>query len=346
MSSQPVVLHGRWQGGRNSAMSAATLAQDGEQVRVQIDGGEEFTCPLADISLSPRVGATPRYLRFANRDGRLEISGNQDFAFLDARVGKRGYRLLARLENHTLFALLAGLVVLGLAVGYFVWGIPAISRVAAQQMPTGMLDEVGAQTLELLQSEYLTASTLPEDKQASVRALVRREAPDFPPSSLHLAGGGKLGANALALPGGAIILTDELVELTDNEAQLLAVFAHELGHIEQRHAVRQILQGTAIGVTIALVGGDVSALGDLLVAMPVVFSQLHYSRAFELEADRYALEFLRQRGLDSAPFAAILTRLHQATACDGQAEACREPGWSHYLSTHPHIDERLEALAR
>lgn len=367
-------------------MLPARLSVEGEQVHLRAEGTKgagakgtegtegdgsapDFSCALADVTISPRLGSTPRYLRFAGRDGRLEIAPGEDSDWLDQRIGRRGHQVLDRLERHTLLALAAGLVVLSLGVAYFVWGIPAIARVAAQQMPADLMQRVGRETLEVLHSQYLVESELSQDEREAVRELFRREIPDFPLASLHLAGGGELGANALALPDGAMVLTDELVALTESDAELLAVIGHELGHIEEHHAVRQMLQGTAIGVTIALVGGDVSALGDILLAMPVIFTQLHYSRRFELEADQYALDFLRQRGIGREPFAAILTRLHHVHSCDGEeaaeteteteteaaeakadkadakdSSACGERGWVDYLSTHPHIEQRLEAL--
>ena len=43
--------------------------------------------------------------------------------------------------------------------------------------------------------------------------------------------------NAMALPGGVVLVTRGLLEVLRSEAELVAVLAHELGHIEQGHCV-------------------------------------------------------------------------------------------------------------
>ena len=50
------------------------------------------------------------------------------------------------------------------------------------------------------------------------------------------------GANAFAFPGGPIVVTDDLVKLLDNDYLTLAVIAHELAHIDQRHSLHQIME--------------------------------------------------------------------------------------------------------
>ncbi len=48
------------------------------------------------------------------------------------------------------------------------------------------------------------------------------------------------GANAFALPGGVLFMTDALVALAE-PAAILGVLAHELGHVQQRHATRVVV---------------------------------------------------------------------------------------------------------
>lgn len=323
------------------------LTVSGERARVVADGEVLLEVPLSQCSISSRLGNTPRYIRVDGHPGRLETRDSQGTQWLDRRAGSGAYRLLSRLESHSLAALAAGLVVLALAASYVTWGIPLLSRVAAQHLPAGVLERASGETLAVLRSEYLKPSALPAARQRAIRQLLATQAPDLADGQPLFAASDPLGANALALPDGTIIVTDDLVSLASSDIQVLAVIAHEIGHIEHRHAVRQLLQGAAIGVTIALVSGDVSTLGDIVLTLPVVFTQLHYSRDFEREADRYARNFLRQRGLDVSALDVILTRLYRQNAACGDnartAKDCDEPGWLGYFNTHPQLEQRLQA---
>lgn len=53
--------------------------------------------------------------------------------------------------------------------------------------------------------------------------------------------GGRVGADAFALPSGAIIVTDELIALAKHEYEVVAVLAHEIGHVRNRHGLRHAL---------------------------------------------------------------------------------------------------------
>src|SRR5690606_4047665 len=121
--------------------------------------------------------------------------------------------------------------------------------------------------------------------------------------------GGDFGANALALPHGALVVTDELVFLLEDDRELLGVLAHEIGHVVHRHALRSVLQNSAVFVVIALVTGDVSSGAVLGGALPAFLLQRRFSRAFEREADAHALATLRAAKIPPQHFAEALERL-------------------------------------
>ena len=75
---------------------------------------------------------------------------------------------------------------------------------------------------------------LPQADQQRIRdnfAALRR--PDDPGHHYQILfrKGGRLGANAVALPGGTIVVTDELVKLIGTGAGMMGVLAHEAGHV-------------------------------------------------------------------------------------------------------------------
>ena len=69
------------------------------------------------------------------------------------------------------------------------------------------------------------------------------------------------GPNAFALPAGHIIVTDELIGIAHNDQEVLAVLAHEIGHVVHAHGLRSVLQSSAAALLFTAVSGDISAAG-------------------------------------------------------------------------------------
>ena len=123
--------------------------------------------------------------------------------------------------------------------------------------------------------------------------------------------GGLIGANAFALPSGIIVMTDELVEMAETDDELVAVLAHEVGHVRGRHALRQLLQAAGVSALAFALLGDVSSISALLSAAPALLHAKH-SRDFEREADGFAKQWLRENGIAESNFDAILCRISAA----------------------------------
>jgi TonB family protein len=147
--------------------------------------------------------------------------------------------------------------------------------------------------------------------------------------------GGKY-PNAFALPGGIIVVSDELVNLAGNDEELLAVLAHELGHVERRHAVQNVLRGSASLLLISTITGDLSTLTSFAATIPLTLLQRGYSREFEAEADGYALGLLRTAKVDPGHFASILEKLAESRPEGAQDYT--------YLSTHPSTADRIQRI--
>ena len=136
--------------------------------------------------------------------------------------------------------------------------------------------------------------------------------------------------NAFSTLGGFVYLNTGLLQTADNEAQLASVIAHEIAHVDRRHAVKQ-LQQAAIAQGILTAGGlDQSAA----VALGVELA-LHRpnSRTHELAADEAGVALLTRAGY--APIAAV----------DFLQKLLDEPNATpEFLSTHPHPEARINAL--
>ena len=146
-----------------------------------------------------------------------------------------------------------------------------------------------------------------------------------------------MGANALALPSGIIIFTDDIVELAKSDDALIGVLAHEVGHIEQHHSIRHVLQDSVVALLLVTITGDISSISSIGAALPTLMVQLKFSREFEAEADDFAIRYLIKSNISTEPLLELLKSL--------DAEYGEEDSTvSNYFSSHPATIERIKKL--
>lgn len=269
---------------------------------------------LADIHVQPKLGHARRIIELPD-GGRLDAG---DIAMLEALKqpdsGTFFQHWLHRLENHLGWVLCALILTLLAGWGGVRFAIPALAEQVAQAMPPSMERKLGKQVLTMMDHEqlgYFKPSQLDLARKtalsAQLKALCAKQS-DCPAYDLEFRAGGRIGANALALPGGIIVVTDELIALAKADLEIIAVLTHELGHVKLRHALRQTLQGALSGLLLAAMTGDVDSLAS---GLPAVLLQLRYSRQMETQADAYALASLLRACVPPHLFADILERLEQ-----------------------------------
>lgn len=326
-----------WFDGLTSRMHAVTVSRaDDGQVQVAGDGVDRREA-LAGLRISPRLGRTPRTIAFA--DGARVLVA--DHPMLDAwfPAEDRLQRLVDRLERHA-HAVAASIVlcVASLVVAV-VWGIPWAADRIAEQIPAGIEAKLGEGVLEQLDKRFgFEPSGLETTREAALRERFARVV-----AASGIAGEQRLefrraesvGANALALPGGTIVVTDDLVNAFGDDRAFDAVIAHELGHQQHRHALRQTLRSSFVIVLGAFFAGDVSAASSVVIGVPTFLLQSHYSRGFEEESDRFAFTTLESMGESPAWFAEAMRGLSAAHEDTGDEVK--------YLSSHPSNDERISA---
>jgi len=290
--------------------------------------------------IAPAVGRTPRIIGLPD-GASIETRDLELLAAWEAAWGRgRGSRFVQRIENHWRYVALAVLVLVLAAAAAHVWGLPLVSRAIAFRLPPEVHAVLGEQALPTVETLLgLTPSELSSERQAELGAefatLVAELGSEDFHYELQFRSSPVIGPNALALPSGTILLTDELVALAERDEEVLAVLAHEITHVEQRHGVRSALQDSGTAFLLAILLGDLSSVSSIGVALPSVLVQAGYSRDFEREADLGAAAWCRSRGLGPEPMRVMLERLGQAHPGSGG---------SSWLDSHPDIDERVRAL--
>lgn len=317
--------------GKTSRAQNVTLSvNDGV---ASLTGDAERTCPIADLRVSERARNTVRKVTFP--DGAyLEISDVSAFNQLLAQTGYQDSPVVRMQQSWrwTFIAIAATVVVL--ALGYL-YGLPAAARIIAHAMPVQVERAIGRETLSLLDRQLMQPTELPAAQRAAIVERFKQMLPPrdgVPDYEIVFRKSPKLGPNALALPTGQIVMTDELVRLMDDQDAVVGVLAHELGHLHERHLMQRLVQASAIAAIAAGLFGDVSSI---LVTVPTVVLDMKYSRDAEREADDYALAMLKANGMSAETLARGFEKL-------GAADKGMTP--PPYLSSHPSTDERVARI--
>ena len=148
--------------------------------------------------------------------------------------------------------------------------------------------------------------------------------------------------NAFAIPGGHVYVTRGIMAHLDNEAELVAVLGHEIGHITARHSVSQMSRAQL--AQLGLVVGTV--LKPELQRYAGVASQglglmfLKYGRDDETQADELGFRYMRRVDYDTRRMPGVYTLLDRVSQASGGG---RLPDW---LSTHPNPANRRTTVER
>lgn len=144
--------------------------------------------------------------------------------------------------------------------------------------------------------------------------------------------------NAFSLPGGFVYVNRGLIENTDRLDELAGVLGHEIGHVIQRHSVKQMQSSQKIGIvaTLACTLTNVcnNGLGQAAVNIgsSAVFAK--HSRNDELQADSEAVANVLRVGIDPEGIPALFTvlvnqRKYEPTVVDG------------WFASHPLEESRI-----
>jgi len=146
--------------------------------------------------------------------------------------------------------------------------------------------------------------------------------------------------NAFAVPGGYIYLTRGILAQLNNEAELIGVIGHEMGHINARHfASQQTKQqlGQMVLIGTMIVSEKLAQYASYAMqGMELLF--LKFSRDNEREADQLGVEYSSKIGYDAhkmADFFQVLEKMSMAENVGGVPT---------FLSTHPDPGDRYNSV--
>ncbi|MBX3611013.1 MAG: M48 family metallopeptidase [Hydrogenophaga sp.] len=221
------------------------------------------------------------------------------------------------------------------------WGVPWVSERVAHGLPPAVEQRIGAESMDQLERGFLQPSTLPPAQQAALRkrwqSMVGAAFPngDAPTHELAFRASPRLGPNAFALPGGQIVVTDELVKLLDDHPEvLMGVLGHELGHVRHRDGLDMLVRSTFLSAIVGVVFGD---MGGFIASVPAALLTQSYSRDAERRADLRAAELLHANGVSPAVMATLFERLGEFRRAKGGGDALPIA-----IASHPDDEARVQ----
>lgn len=234
------------------------------------------------------------------------------------------------------FTILAGVALLGVTGGFYLWGIPWLAKLVAPHIPVSWEEQLGISVLEQIApsaNRCLDRHRLPTLENVVTR--LSRAVPDSP-YRIRLTVVDRPAVNAFALPGGQVVVFRGLLEATETPEQFAGVLAHELQHIYKQHSTRSLIEQASASLLIAAVTGDFTGGVTYGIEGARVLGILRYSRLYEDEADREGLRLLQSIGIDPAEMIAFYRIM--------EAQHPHDAAVSSYLSTHPDTSDRIEKL--
>lgn len=146
--------------------------------------------------------------------------------------------------------------------------------------------------------------------------------------------------NAFAVPGGFIYLTRGILAQLNNEAELIGVMGHEMGHITARHTASQ--QSKQQLAQVLLIGGMIASprfaqyADAAMQGMQLLF--LKFSRDNEVEADALGVEYSSKINYDAHKMADFFQVLQKMSLSES------EGGVPTFMSTHPDPGDRYNTV--
>ncbi|MBL4868655.1 MAG: M48 family metallopeptidase [Pseudomonadales bacterium] len=348
-------ISGIYYDGKSSKPYSCSLHINSEQ-QISLDGVPFSPVPLSSISVSPRVGNSRRMISFPE-GASFETANNAMADKLSQLIRPRQGKFIAyRWENSLKIIVASVILLVGLTYFFIATGIPMASRYIAEALPHRFSIMLGENLMGAIDKNYLEASTLSLERQNELQRAFKKLIPktetgeDSFNFKLYFRSSNALGANAIALPHGAIVFTDKIVELAQDDNELIGIMLHEIGHVIHRHSLRMIIESSSVTALLVMISGDVDAATSLIAYAPVILIKSSYSRDAEFEADTHAIDGLVKHGISPQYFANMLKKLNggnqsKIVKLDKLGKAKKDEQDTHYLdylSTHPATEERIK----
>ena len=161
-------LHATWYDGESSRARAVQLACVEGALLLAFEDGSHGRWPLQTITISPRLGSTPRILRLPD-GARVEAADSPEVERWFKRTGSRIEGFADWLERRRAAMLASAALVLVATVAFLHFGVPWLAREAAQRMPAAVERHASEQVVAMLERVHFHPSRIPAARVARIR---------------------------------------------------------------------------------------------------------------------------------------------------------------------------------
>ena len=306
--------------GLTAVRHPATMGSTAEGIAFALEDGtsRHWSSKAFRLQVAPG-GSHLRFERQPYRGEALEVDDPEAVAALRSRMS------LGVVRHHHIVAL--GVACLAAAAGIY-FAIPLLTSAVARLIPHSFEERLG---------RVVVAGIVPPGDRLQSAELDRLARPILervftaadPAWRYHVVWQRTPGVNALAAPGGQLVVYCGLVQTLESSDELAAILAHEATHVAERHSTRNLIRTMGARMAFSLLGG-----ADILIDGAAMLGALHFMRADEEAADAGGQALLVRVGIDPSAMAEAFLRLGK--------DSVRIPA---YLSTHPPTEERKAKAA-
>lgn len=233
------------------------------------------------------------------------------------------------------WTVLAALASLPIVYSIFTWGIPLLARPITAAIPPSWETQLG----QVIQQEVITGQPVCDHPKLihAVGSIVTTltDPIDTLPYRFQVTVVDSPVVNAMAAPGGYIMVFRGLLQDTASPEELAGVLAHEIQHVLLRHSLHLIVRHVSMSFVIAALSGDAGGMVSYALQAAQTLQTLSYSRDAEDQADEQGFRLLQQSGINPAGMLTFFAKLETQPPTDNLFP---------YLSSHPATQDRLVHL--
>jgi hypothetical protein len=235
---------------------------------------------------------------------------------------------------------------LGLLIGFFgsiallIALVPFVIARLPRDVVAKLVDERTERRLgELLISSGAVRFEAPgpaDEMLGRIVAYLQKNNPDLAERKIEIRVNRSPEVNAFALPGGIVAVNSGLIENAKAIDEVVGVIAHEIAHVQERHAIRGLGGSLSFTAGAGMLGLFVSPEAAAWVLRGGNLTLLKYSRDHEREADRLGVRYIQEAGISGE---ALIRFLEGLGAKEGKGGSTLS-----FLRTHPVTSDRIAEL--
>jgi len=379
MNATPSEFSGTFYDGKSANKYPVKLRLTAQQLVLNFPDGHQIQWPYTSLQLSKTNSTGPVRLEHSTSNPDIIpealVIENPDFLREAHRVApgalgnvwnqphKRSFRYV--------LMILALVVLPPLIFAIWVYAIPAMTNAVADRIPTTWEEKLGQDYFQTLFKKSIKEPD-PQVRKA-LDAISKRLLTAVPDQPYHFrihVHPSKM-VNAMALPGGTIVVFQGLINATETPEELAGVLAHEFQHVLKRHSTRNIIRSEAINLFGMIISGNSDSMTSVILQAGSVLEHLRYSRQLETQADAEGMKMMLATHVDPRGMIRVFEKLEEEQhrqlesmkkdkkSADSEKKDSAEndskktdkkgitlPEWTSYLSTHPEGNDRVEVLKK